>query len=148
MESKAAISTFYVKLVDAGTPLRLTSSPADEWAPAWSPDARYIAFCRDFSDHGEIWMIPALGGAERRLGEVTLSQWTGCGLSWSPDGKYLAYMDKNAPRESYGVFLLSVETGTSLVKTYLALSAATFPTYSQALIKRLHLKATAIPVAK
>jgi hypothetical protein len=71
----------YVKLVDAGTPLRLTSSPADEWAPAWSPDARYIAFCRDFSDHSEIWTIPALGGAERRLGEVTLSQWTGCGLS-------------------------------------------------------------------
>ena len=37
----------YVKLVDAGAPLRLTSNPADECAPAWSPDARYIAFCRD-----------------------------------------------------------------------------------------------------
>ncbi len=61
----------YVKLVDAGTPLRLTSSPAFEWSPAWSPDARYIAFCRWFSggDHIEIWMIPALGGAERKLGE-------------------------------------------------------------------------------
>jgi len=49
----------YVKLVDAGTPLRLTSSPADKVSPAWSPDARYIAFCRIFpdSDHREIWMI-------------------------------------------------------------------------------------------
>jgi len=96
----------YVKLVDAGTPLRLTSSPADEYAPAWSADARYIAFCRDVSDHVEIWMIPALGGVERKLGESA-----GCGLSWSPDGKYLALMNRNAPGEPYGIFLLSVETG-------------------------------------
>ena len=116
----------YVKLVDAGPPLRLTSSPANEWAPAWSPDARYIAFCRDkyagttpasplspyaqwygtIPDHIEIWMIPALGGAERKLGEST-----GCGLSWSPDGKYLALVDKSGPREPSSIFWLSIETG-------------------------------------
>jgi eukaryotic-like serine/threonine-protein kinase len=102
----------YVKLVDAGTPLRLTSSPAAEWSPAWSPDARYVAFCRSFSDHIEIWMVPALGGVERKLGEVaSRTQWAGCGLSWSPDGKYLALVDKNAPREPHSIFLLSVETG-------------------------------------
>ena len=96
----------YVKLVDAGTPLRLTSNTAPEYSPAWSPDARYIAFCRAVSGHAEIWMIPALGGAEQKLGESA-----GCGLSWSPDGKYLALADKNAPREPYSIFLLSVETG-------------------------------------
>src|SRR6266851_9210194 len=52
----------YVKLVDAGTPLKLTSSPATEWAAAWSPDGRCTAFCRELSDHIEIWMVPALGG--------------------------------------------------------------------------------------
>jgi Tol biopolymer transport system component len=97
----------YIKLLDAGTPLRLTSSPADEYAPAWSPDARYIAFCRDVSNRAEIWMIPALGGAERKLGESV-----GCGgLSWSPDGKFLALAGKNAPQEPASIFLLSVETG-------------------------------------
>jgi Tol biopolymer transport system component len=97
----------YVKLVDAGEPLRLTSNPASEYSPAWSPDARYIAFCRYVSDHAEIWMIPALGGAERKLGESV-----GCvGLSWSPDGKYLALADKTAPRDPASIFLLSVETG-------------------------------------
>jgi Tol biopolymer transport system component len=100
-------SDIYVKLVDAGEPLRLTSNPAPEHSPAWSPDARHIAFCRGFSDHAEIWMIPALGGAERKLGESA-----GCGvLSWSPDGKYLALADKNAPRDLSSIFLLSVETG-------------------------------------
>jgi Tol biopolymer transport system component/DNA-binding winged helix-turn-helix (wHTH) protein len=106
----------YVKLVDAGTPLRLTSSSADEYAPAWSPDARYVAFCRGFSgaDHVEIWMIPALGGPERKLGESAWANTDGTfcgGLSWSPDGKYLALRDKNTPREPYSIFLLSVETG-------------------------------------
>lgn len=59
----------YVKLVDAGEPLRLTTNPAPEYTPAWSPDGRYIAFCRELSDHDEILMIPSLGGAERKLGE-------------------------------------------------------------------------------
>jgi eukaryotic-like serine/threonine-protein kinase len=101
-----------VKLVDTGEPLRLTSHPAAEYAPAWSPDGRYIAFCREFSDHAEMVMIPALGGAERKLGEVapyTLAR--GCGLSWSPDGKHLALVDKSAPTEPYSIFLLSIETG-------------------------------------
>src|SRR5712692_1336012 len=60
----------YVKLVDAGAPLRLTSNPAREVSPAWSPDGRYIAFCRSSSGHAEIWKVPALGGAEQKLGEV------------------------------------------------------------------------------
>jgi len=52
----------YVKLVCAGVPLRLTSGPEPEGFAAWSPDA---------SDHVEIRMVPALGGAERKLGEST-----------------------------------------------------------------------------
>jgi Tol biopolymer transport system component len=100
----------YVKLLDAGTPPRLTSNPADEASPAWSPDARYIAFCRGLSDRVEIWIVPALGGAERKLGELA-PQYPGVGLSWSPDGKYLALVDKIAPREPASIFLLSVETG-------------------------------------
>jgi len=102
----------YVKLVDAGTPLRLTSNPADEAFPAWSPDARYIAFLRRLSGHVEIWMIPALGGAERKLGDAADAADADLeGLSWSPDGKFLALVDRSTPQSSYGVFLLSVETG-------------------------------------
>ncbi|HUK74027.1 MAG TPA: hypothetical protein VLV47_00970, partial [Candidatus Bathyarchaeia archaeon] len=97
----------YVKLVDAGTPLRLTTNPADEFAPSWSPDGRYIAFCRAMPDHAEIWTIPALGGAERKLGESA----TCVGLSWSPDGKFVALVDKSGPQTPYGIFLLAVETG-------------------------------------
>lgn len=40
----------YVKLVGAGTPLRLTGGPGDDFSPAWSPDGRYIAFWRQVSE--------------------------------------------------------------------------------------------------
>jgi Tol biopolymer transport system component len=32
--------------VEAGTPIRLTSDPAPDLVPAWSPDGNYIAFLR------------------------------------------------------------------------------------------------------
>jgi Tol biopolymer transport system component len=59
------------------------------------------------SDHFEIWIVPALGGSERKLGESALCD----GHSWSPDGKFLALVDGIAPQSSYGIFFLSVETG-------------------------------------
>lgn len=98
----------YVKLVNAGAPLRLTNNPAVEYEPAWSPDGRYIAFCRILPDHVETWMIPALGGTERKLAES--AGWCG-GLSWSPDGKFLALVDKSTPQAPLSIFLLSIETG-------------------------------------
>jgi Tol biopolymer transport system component len=93
--------------VGAGAPLRLTSNLAAEYHPAWSPDGRYIAFCRAMSDHFEIWSISAQGGAERKLGESAVCE----GLSWSADGKYLAFVDRIALQPPNSIFLLSVETG-------------------------------------
>jgi Tol biopolymer transport system component/DNA-binding winged helix-turn-helix (wHTH) protein len=97
----------YVKLLDASAPLKLTSSPADEYFPAWSPDNRAIAFCRSVSGHVELWMVPALGGAERKVGESAECE----GLSWSPNGKSLALVDRELPRGPYHLALLTVETG-------------------------------------
>ncbi|PYT25797.1 MAG: hypothetical protein DMG57_23790 [Acidobacteria bacterium] len=97
----------YVKLVGAGEPLRLTSNAAAESWPTWSPDGGHIAFCRELSDHVEIWMIPALGGAERKLGKSESCE----GLSWSSKGQFLALGHRYLPRTASGVSLLSIETG-------------------------------------
>src|SRR4030095_4427479 len=59
----------YVKLVDTGTPLRLTTHAARDYGPAWSPDGRFVAFCRDGPDGG-VFIVPALGGAERRVADI------------------------------------------------------------------------------
>src|SRR5205814_5226415 len=116
---------------DAGSPLRLTNNPANEYAPAWSPDGRYIAFFRSRGEASEIWMIPALGGAERKLGETAAPDWGGPGLSWSPDGNFLALIDRSTSGSPLGIYVISPETGekrrlTSPPKGYWGDFAPTF----------------------
>ena len=76
----------YVKLIDSGEPLRLTTHPDYNTGPMFSPDGRRIAFSR-FSDTpsgftSAVYVIPALGGAEQRIAD-------GWAHDWSPDGKAL-----------------------------------------------------------
>jgi eukaryotic-like serine/threonine-protein kinase len=104
----------YVQLIGAGEPLRLTSSPAKEMSPAWSPDGRYIAFLRATREAKGFYLVPALGGAERKLSDAY--GWTQGGVmsqavAWSPDGRTLALVDKAAEDEPWRIYLLSVETG-------------------------------------
>ncbi len=99
----------YVKLIGPGTPLRLTSNPADETQPTWSPDGGQIAFLRRSANGAEGLSVPALGGPERRLGQAAL--FSSMALAWSPDGKFLAIVDRDSSKGPYSIFLLSVETG-------------------------------------
>jgi Tol biopolymer transport system component/DNA-binding winged helix-turn-helix (wHTH) protein len=102
----------YIKLIGAGTPLRLTTSPASDRNPAWSPDGRHIAFIRVSQYESGVFIIPALGGPERRIASVKWENvWDmyGAGLSWSPEGKFLALSDKSAPQDPASLFVLSVD---------------------------------------
>ncbi len=103
----------YVKLIGPGAPLRLTTDSAQDRGPAWSPDGRWIAFRRFFSNGASaVFLIPALGGQERRLAEVNglrgvYSSW----LAWTRDGKWLVVSDQGRGQEPGGLFLVSIETG-------------------------------------
>jgi eukaryotic-like serine/threonine-protein kinase len=105
----------YVKLIGAGTPLRLTTSADAEYSPAWSPDGRYIAYIRDTSSTASAYyLIPALGGPEHRIAEVIHSRqpFIGSWMDWSSDGRYLIVVDKISPQDPHpSILLLSVDDG-------------------------------------
>ena len=63
----------YVKLIGTtGSPLRLTVDAAKDYSPAWSPDGRFIAFLRNLPRAKcAVLLIPALGGRERKLAEIS-----------------------------------------------------------------------------
>jgi Tol biopolymer transport system component/DNA-binding winged helix-turn-helix (wHTH) protein len=108
----------YVKLIGTEKPLRLTTNPAADTGPAWSPDGRYIAFLRRSAEGNGFYLMPALGGAERKLakagGRVNTED-EHARIAWRPSGEWggewLAVADSEAPAEPVGIFLLSVETG-------------------------------------
>ncbi len=98
----------YVKLIGSGTQLRLTTAPEADSYPAWSPDGRSIAFLREPpGGKASVYLVSPLGPPERRVAEVSWADQ----LAWTPDGKSLVVTDRNSGNESWGLFLLSVESG-------------------------------------
>ncbi|HVZ18182.1 MAG TPA: winged helix-turn-helix domain-containing protein, partial [Terriglobales bacterium] len=57
----------YVKLIGAETQLQLTSGNADDFNPTWSPDGTSLAFLRLSGDDRGIYIVPAIGGAARKI---------------------------------------------------------------------------------
>jgi Tol biopolymer transport system component len=98
----------YVKQIGAEKALRLTTDPAKDDSPTWSPDGRYVAFRRQGKRKDAIYVIPALGGLERKLLTSNGSRFDDSSMDWSPDGKYLAYVERG-PRQSEAIFLLAVD---------------------------------------
>ncbi|HVH85701.1 MAG TPA: hypothetical protein VM912_03200, partial [Terriglobales bacterium] len=105
----------YVKAIGPGPPLQLTNTPADDGSPAWSPDAGTIAFLRDLgAGHYRVILIPALGGPERNLTEVLISEaaWLPPPyLSWTPDSRSLVLANKPRADGPTALFLLDVQSG-------------------------------------
>jgi Tol biopolymer transport system component len=81
----------YVKQIGSESMLRLTSDPAEKCCPAWSPDGNTVAFVREGPDAG-IFTVPALGGRKRRVARV--QPWFGVSLTFSPDGRRLAFTSR------------------------------------------------------
>lgn len=81
----------YVKTIGSERMIKLTDHPAHWISPAWSPDGTQIAFARWSQDGGGIFLIPALGGPERKMADATFWYEAFMQISWSPDSKSLAY---------------------------------------------------------
>jgi serine/threonine protein kinase/Tol biopolymer transport system component len=90
----------YLQQISGGTAINLTGNAAADIQPAFSPDGREIAFVSNRSGTseilhaapglpvvgGDIWIMPSLGGAARRIVERADFP------SWTPDGSALLYV--------------------------------------------------------
>ena len=108
----------YVTLAGATNVRRLTTDPADDFAPSWSPDGRRIAFLRKFGNSARIHLASALGGPDSKLSDfpVGITGWEGdhgAQIAWSPDGRHV--VAGRDPRFSdggvSGLYLIPVEGG-------------------------------------
>jgi dipeptidyl aminopeptidase/acylaminoacyl peptidase len=85
----------------------LTEGRYDEQAPAWSPDGRFVAFVSnrttdpDRNDDTNIYLIEARHGASPRQ-LTTYAGSDGGRPSWSPDGKWIAYLQGEETK--YGAY--------------------------------------------
>jgi Tol biopolymer transport system component/DNA-binding winged helix-turn-helix (wHTH) protein len=95
----------YVKAIGSETMLRLTQHPSEWLHPTWSPDGTQIAFHRLAGADTGIYMVPALGGPERKLRSTRVA----IHLSWSPDGKWITFADSDG-EDRKSISLLSTET--------------------------------------
>jgi len=103
----------YMKLVGENHALRLTTDPASDQWPVWSPDGKRIAFLRSAANRpASIYVVSPLGGAEQKIADFPVRGH----LAWSPDGKWLAvglnYLGAiRGNGDPTGVFVVPVDGG-------------------------------------
>ncbi len=81
-------SDIYRKRVEGTTVTRLTSDPADDMMPSFSPDNSQIAFTSNRFGNLDIFVMDANGGPAIQITSDTAQEMH---PSWSPDGRFLIY---------------------------------------------------------
>ncbi len=85
----------YVVPASGGTPSQITTNPASDTNPQWSPDGKWIAYMsntdqRSWAEKTDVLLVSADGGAPRNLTKDFFES-AGAGLAWAPDGKTLYF---------------------------------------------------------
>lgn len=113
----------YIKHVDGTAMQEITSDPADDIQPKFSPDGKTIAFCSNRSGNWDVWTVTRNGTDLRRL-----TTYGGDEISptWSPDGSMLAFTLWSPRARRWEIWTLDVEQpGIRRFLTY-----GMFPTWS------------------
>ncbi|HEX4673846.1 MAG TPA: PDZ domain-containing protein [Steroidobacteraceae bacterium] len=74
---------------DGRNPSRITSHPASEFAPHFSPDGNWIAFSAAYDNNIDVYVVSASGGQPRRL---TWHPAADLVTGWSTDGKRVLFV--------------------------------------------------------
>ena len=116
---------------------RITSTPAVEGNPHFSPDGKWIAFNSNRSGNQAVYIVSTEGGTPRRL---TWHPAPAIVRGWSPDGKRILYATPrdNAPTSFANLWTVSVDGGPSIILTKQWATDGSFsPDGSQVIIDRV-----------
>lgn len=114
----------YVRMMNGGEPIRLTTDPADDTDPSFSPDGATIAFHSE-RHGGGIYVIPSFGGQERLVAA------RGNRPRFSPDGKWIAYwVGEEAPTTPSGRIYIVPARGGPPLQLQPAFAAARYPVWT------------------
>jgi tricorn protease len=72
-----------------GDAKRLTTHPAEESFPVFSPDGSQLAFSRQVGGNWDLYVMPAAGGQER---QITFHPRNDYASGWTPDGTEILFM--------------------------------------------------------
>ena len=95
----------YVKKVAGQTVTRLTSDPADDIQPTFSPDGNFVAYASNRSGNWDLYVMTSDG---RRPFQVTSSLSHEIHPSWSPDGSRLCYSQYNTRTGQWELWIVEV----------------------------------------
>ncbi|HVO31283.1 MAG TPA: amidohydrolase family protein [bacterium] len=105
------LGDLYTMPVAGGKATRLTSGPAFDTQPRYSPDGKHIVFLSDRSGGENIWLIDADGAHPKQVtkGDMVLY----ASPTFTPDGQYIVASRTDGVLGSvYGMWIYHVDGGT------------------------------------
>ena len=111
--SKVSAFHVFVRELPSGKPQQLTKGEGSDVAPVWSPDGGTLAFLRLEDGRTQCIVIPADGGAERKLAELGPAADSAQPLpavSWNADGKSLVVV-QSAEKQLPGLAVVALDSG-------------------------------------
>ena len=91
---------------------QLTTHPAEDRSPSWSPDSRHLLFASERDGNSEIYLIDRDGNGLRRLTDDPASDRS---PAWSPDGERFVFESDRGGDNGLWIQELSSGMATSLL---------------------------------
>ena len=96
---------------------KLGADTGVDWAPRWSPDGRYLAFCSDRMGTPHLWVWDKAENELRQLSEKPISATHGLEVpQWTSDGKHI--ITKLRPEEIDLTTIISTETSPQVINVW------------------------------
>ncbi len=94
---------------------------------SWSPDGRQVVFSTNLTGRMNLWKVAAAGGWPMQLAESDDRQFDGV---WSPDGKWIVYMQDAGGGEIFDLYAVPSDGGDAINLTNTPEVSETSPRWS------------------